>query len=165
MNHFFFLPLLFPLLFPLLSPIHAEFALDSRTREVAEPDGSTPLTVRLTVRRLGGTVGVIQVMWNVTSSDGMQLHHIIHMFIDILPTFMCDYFTGENSHPIKLFHARISHHTYIFVISGSSAMADILPVSSTLQFVTNVTQQDIVLSVLPDDIPEVAEVSQGTGIM
>ena len=78
---------------------------------------------------------------------------------------MCDYFTGENSHPIKLFDARISHHTYIFVISGSSAMADILPVSSTLQFVTNVTQQDIVLSVLPDDIPEVAEVSQGTGIM
>ena len=38
-------------------------------------------------------------------------------------------------------------------------MADILPVSGTLQFVSNATQQDIVLSVLPDDIPEVAEVS------
>ena len=44
-------------------------------------------------------------------------------------------------------------------------MADILPVSSTLQFVTNMTQQDIVLSVLPDDIPEVAEVSRKTGNM
>lgn len=78
---------------------------------------------------------------------------------------MCDYFTAENSHPTKLFTAQISHHTYIFVISGSSAMADILPVSSTLQFVTNMTQQDIVLSVLPDDIPEVAEVSRKTGNM
>ena len=54
-------------------PLCAEFAPDSRTREVAEPDGSTPLTVTLTVRRLGGTVGVIQAVWNVTSSDGMQL--------------------------------------------------------------------------------------------
>ena len=40
-------------------------------------------------------------------------------------------------------------------------MADILPVSGTLQFVSNMTQQDIVLSVLPDNIPEVAEVSLG----
>jgi len=38
-------------------------------------------------------------------------------------------------------------------------MADILPVSGTLQFVSNVVEQDIELSVLPDDIPEVAEVS------
>lgn len=44
-------------------------------------------------------------------------------------------------------------------ISGSPAMADILPVSGTLQFVSNVVEQDIELSVLPDDIPEVAEVS------
>ena len=38
-------------------------------------------------------------------------------------------------------------------------MADILPVSGILQFVSNVAEQVIELSVLPDDIPEVAEVS------
>ena len=59
-------------------PLRAEFAPGSRTREVAEPGGSTPLTFRLTVHRLGGTVGVIQAVWNVTSSDGMQLLYTVH---------------------------------------------------------------------------------------
>ena len=62
-------------------PLCAEFAPGSRTREVAEPDGSTPLTVTLTVRRLGGTVGVIQAVWNVTSSDGMQLLYTAHSIV------------------------------------------------------------------------------------
>jgi len=41
---------------------------------------------------------------------------------------------------------------------GSSAANDVLPVSNTLQFVSNSFQQTIRLSVLPDDIPELTEV-------
>ena len=43
--------------------------------------------------------------------------------------------------------------------SGSPVSSDVLPVSGTLQFVTNVRQQTIQLSVLPDELPEVTEVS------
>lgn len=39
------------------------------------------------------------------------------------------------------------------------ASTDVLPVSGTLQFITAATQQSFVLSILPDTIPEVAEVS------
>ena len=84
-------------------PLCAEFAPGSRTREVAEPGGSTPLTVTLTVRRLGGTVGVIQAVWNVTSSDGM-------------PTLIHDYFTGKNftSHKIIYFSPKILAKIFLF---------------------------------------------------
>lgn len=40
-----------------------------------------------------------------------------------------------------------------------AAATDVLPVSNTLQFVTNATQQSFVLSILPDAIPELDEVS------
>ena len=35
---------------------------------------------------------------------------------------------------------------------------DIVPVSGTLQFISNVRQQQIILSVIADDIPEITEV-------
>ena len=38
-------------------------------------------------------------------------------------------------------------------------MLDIQPVTDTIQFVSNMRQQSIVLTVLPDDVPEVEEVS------
>lgn len=42
---------------------------------------------------------------------------------------------------------------------AGNASADVLPVANTLQFITNAVQQSFVLSVLPDDVPELDEVS------
>lgn len=44
---------------------------------MSEPEGGDPVTVRLTVRRLGGTVGVVEAGWNISSSDGrlVLFHH------------------------------------------------------------------------------------------
>ena len=43
---------------------------------------------------------------------------------------------------------------------GDDASLDIVPVSGSLQFISNVRQQLITLSVKADDIPEVAEVQK-----
>lgn len=43
-------------------------------------------------------------------------------------------------------------------LDGSDASSDVLPVTGRLQFVSNVRQQTIRLSVLPDDEPERTEV-------
>ena len=49
----------------------AEFAADDRNVEVNEGDSQSTLT--LTVERVGGAVGVVQVQWNLTTSSGMAL--------------------------------------------------------------------------------------------
>lgn len=49
----------------------AEFAADDRSVEVNEGDSQSILT--LTVERVGGAVGVVQVQWNLTTSSGMVL--------------------------------------------------------------------------------------------
>ncbi len=43
-------------------------------------------------------------------------------------------------------------------LSGSDASLDIAPLSGTALFVSGSTEQSIVLSVLPDTIPEITEV-------
>ena len=43
-------------------------------------------------------------------------------------------------------------------VDGSPVSNDVIPVSGTLQFVSNSRQQSIRLSVLPDQTPELAEV-------
>lgn len=43
--------------------------------------------------------------------------------------------------------------------AGNDASLDVLPVANSLQFVTNATEQSFVLTILPDDIPELDEVS------
>ena len=48
----------------------AEFATDDRNVEVNEGDSQSSLT--LTVERVGGAVGVVQVQWNLTTSNGMS---------------------------------------------------------------------------------------------
>lgn len=45
-----------------------EFAAADRNVEVNEGDTQTTLT--LTVERVGGAVGVVQVLWTLTRSDG-----------------------------------------------------------------------------------------------
>ena len=49
----------------------AEFAADDRNVQVNEGDSQSTLT--LTVERVGGAVGVVQVQWNLTTSSGMSL--------------------------------------------------------------------------------------------
>ena len=51
--------------------MYTEFALGSRVLEVAEPVGA-PRTVRLTVERVGGAEGVVEVTWNITSLSGKE---------------------------------------------------------------------------------------------
>lgn len=51
-----------------LKCVTAEFAADDRSVEVNE--GSTQTALSLTVERVGGAVGVVQVMWNLTRSNG-----------------------------------------------------------------------------------------------
>lgn len=46
-----------------------------------------------------------------------------------------------------------------YLAYAGNASADVLPVANTLQFITNAVQQSFVLSVLPDDVPELDEVS------
>ena len=53
----------------------AEFAADDRSVEVNEGDMQSTLT--LTVERVGGAVGVVQVQWNLTTSSGMSLLPLI----------------------------------------------------------------------------------------
>ena len=48
---------------------HVEFITDDRSVDVNEGSTQTPLT--LTVERVGGAVGVVQVMWTLTRIDGM----------------------------------------------------------------------------------------------
>ncbi len=40
---------------------------------VQEPEGSIPATVTLTVQRTGGSVGVIEATWTVSSNDGKEV--------------------------------------------------------------------------------------------
>ena len=49
---------------------------------------------------------------------------------------------------------------YFSNCAGDDASLDIVPVTGTLQFISNVQQQLITLSVVPDDVPEVAEVME-----
>lgn len=52
---------------------------------------------------------------------------------------------------------------FTVVVAGinytGDASSDILPVTGTLQFITAATQQSFILSVLPDTVPELDEVS------
>lgn len=51
--------------------IHPEFSSGSRQLTVEEPeDGGLPITITLTVQRVGGAVGVVSVAWRVTSRNG-----------------------------------------------------------------------------------------------
>ena len=52
--------------------VYAEFAADDRSVEVNEGDSQS--TLILTVERVGGAVGVVQVQWNLTTSRGMSLY-------------------------------------------------------------------------------------------
>ena len=40
---------------------------------MSEPEGDSPLTVPLTVLRMGGAVGVVEAMWTITANDGKIL--------------------------------------------------------------------------------------------
>ena len=53
--------------------------------------------------------------------------------------------------------AHIDSHVLHFY--SGNASDDVLPVSGMLQFVTGITQQTLVLSILPDTTPELDEVS------
>ena len=90
---------------------------------------ATPLSISLVVQREGGASGVVEVTWSVAQMDGEREA----LYVYIIYTFIC--------------------------CVGSSAMLDIQPVTDTIQFVSNMRQQSIVLTVLPDDVPEVEEVS------
>ena len=46
--------------------------------------------------------------------------------------------------------------------AGDDPSQDIVPVSGSLQFISNVRQQEIALTVNADDIPEVTEVQKST---
>lgn len=109
----------------------AEFAADDRNVEVNEGDSQSSLT--LTVERVGGAVGVVQVQWNLTTSSGMSLKN--------LPCFPL----------LSLFYLSILY-------PGGDPSADIRPTFGSLQFITNARRQTISLTVLPDDLPEVDEV-------
>ena len=68
----------------------AEFAADDRNVEVNEGDSQSSLT--LTVERVGGAVGVVQVQWNLTTSSGMSLKKIPScfplLFVSFLPLYI-----------------------------------------------------------------------------
>ena len=97
-------------------------------------EGDSQSTLTLTVERVGGAVGVVQVQWNLTTSSGMFL---------------------------KKFHLASLYYLSLFYLSiypGGDPSADIRPTSGSLQFITNARRQTISLTVLPDDLPEVDEV-------
>ena len=47
---------------------YTEFVADDR--RVAVDEGDTQTALSLTVERVGGAVGVVQVVWNLTRSNG-----------------------------------------------------------------------------------------------
>lgn len=47
---------------------------------------------------------------------------------------------------------------------GDEPSQDIVPVSGSLQFISNIRQQQIILSINADDIPEVAEVQKQVNV-
>ena len=98
-----------------------------------EPEGTTPSSLRLTVQRTGGTAGVVGVSWTITADN------------------------GELAISFRLLASH--RHTCIITSSaGDDPTLDIAPRTGSLQFVSNVNQQQIVLSILPDNIPEIIEV-------
>ena len=116
---------------------YTEFVADDRSVAVNEGDTQTALT--LTVERVGGAVGVVQVVWNLTRSNGKfsQLRN-------------------NNSTSINSKYSIFpSHHS---TSVGGDPSDDILPNSGSLQFITNARQQTITLTILPDNLPEVDEV-------
>ena len=148
---------------------HVEFIADDRSVDVNEGSTQTPLT--LTVERVGGAVGVVQVMWTLTRIDGMPYWEIRASVLG-------------NTYPYTLYPLLyiqciyLLPSVYIFIHSfpssslpflsllllflpsqGGDPSEDILPTSGSLQFITNARQQTITLTVLPDDLPEVDEVN------
>lgn len=100
--------------------------------EVSEPEDSATTSVNLVVERRGGATGVVEVSWSVSASNGE-----LHMYLPF------------DRHGIT---------TYLDMYIGEDPSPDIVPVSGSLQFISNVTQRQITLSINADDIPEVAEV-------
>ena len=98
-------------------------------------EGDSQSTLTLTVERVGGAVGVVQVQWNLTTSSGMFCFFLIHL---------------ASLYYLSLF--------YLSIYPGGDPSADIRPTSGSLQFITNARRQTISLTVLPDDLPEVDEV-------
>ena len=65
----------------------AEFAADDRDVEVNEGDEQSALT--LTVERVGGAVGVVQVQWNLTTSSGMSYTYKVALSYSISSLPLC----------------------------------------------------------------------------
>lgn len=110
----------------------AEFAESSRVVSVSEPEDSDTASVSLVVERIGGDTGVIEVSWSLSSSNGR-----------------CG----------LAFELSVMNSS-LGICVGDDPSLDIVPVSGTLQFISNVRQQEIDLLVKADDIPEVEEVFQ-----
>ena len=128
----------------LIMTMCAEFVADDRSVDVNEGDTQSMLT--LTVERVGGAVGVVQVLWTLTRSDGTCMFYVKELLNSEFLLL---------THPHPYIHTHTHTHTHTV---GGDPSADILPVSGSLQFITNARRQTISLTILPDDLPEVDEV-------